>query len=270
MRRIVVTPAGREPYLRLLHKCLMSQRDDFDEWHLWMNTSVPEDVAYCQRLVLEHPEFIKAVQLPQELAPGASSISWFYRGCTDPDAMYMKVDDDVVWMEPGFVGAMFKDLIEMDTDKHFMLFPAIVNNAVISHIFQKNGALKYPQQVKYRCLDAVGWYSRDFAMELHKQFIRAISTGKTDAWKFEPRVLEDYPRVSINCIGWHGSEFAKFGGIVIMGDDEQWLSVVKPHELGKPNLLTGRHLCVHFAFYTQRPFENEADLLEAYEDLIRK
>ena len=44
MKLIVVTPAGREKYLRLLsHYVLKSS--DVHEWHLWDNCRLPEDLA---------------------------------------------------------------------------------------------------------------------------------------------------------------------------------------------------------------------------------
>ena len=50
LSRIIVTPAGRRQYLEILYGHLKAQKIDFDEWWLLVNTSVPDDVAYCEQL----------------------------------------------------------------------------------------------------------------------------------------------------------------------------------------------------------------------------
>jgi hypothetical protein len=61
----------------------------------------------------------------------------------------------------------------------------------------------------------------------------------------------------------------KFGGIV-PGDDEEWLSVIKPTELGVDNCINGDAIVVHFAFYTQRKQLDELNILNRYGTFIHK
>ena len=60
MKIIVVTPAGRERYLKILLKNLEKQKNDFDEWHLWENTRNKEDEKYIRNLEKEY-DWIKCI-----------------------------------------------------------------------------------------------------------------------------------------------------------------------------------------------------------------
>lgn len=37
MKRIIVTPAGRERYLEVLLNNMIKCKDEFNEWHLWID-----------------------------------------------------------------------------------------------------------------------------------------------------------------------------------------------------------------------------------------
>ena len=47
---VIVTPAGRKIYLEKLFSHLELQKNDFDEWHLWENTIVNDDLMYIKQL----------------------------------------------------------------------------------------------------------------------------------------------------------------------------------------------------------------------------
>ena len=160
MKRIVVTPAGRQSYLQLLYQHLASQKNYFDEWRLWLNTVHEPDIAFCRELAARH-SWIKPVELTVPHA-GGHSIHSFYKNCVDPSAAYLRIDDDVVWLEDDFVDKMFD--YRLRHPEFFLVFGNIVNNAVISHIYQRCGLVDYTYgNCLYDCLCAVGWASPDFA-----------------------------------------------------------------------------------------------------------
>ena len=82
-----------------------------------------------------------------------------------------------------------------------------------------------------------------------------MNFGEWILWANEP--------VSINCIGWKGSEFAEFGGVVPR-DEEVFLSHTKPAELGRRNSIYGGFVVVHFAFRPQRADARVESLLPEY------
>jgi hypothetical protein len=273
MKRIVVTPAGRRAYMDLLAANLEAQRAAFDEWHLWLNTADAADVAFCKELSAQK-DWVKTIELPNGIVPsgdGCSIHHFFPIDARDPDALYIRIDDDVVWLSNGFVGAMFDEVACMDRSKHFLMHSATVNNAVMSWLFQRRGLLPHSPRVGYTCMDDVGWRDAGFAVAVHDAFVTDLRRGEGGRWKFDRWVLLDNERVSINCIAWHGADFDAFGGRV-GADEEEWLSVQKPRELGKTNVVWGGAVCVHFAFFTQRGhMQNtgiEARLLGEYRSLI--
>ena len=113
------------------------------------------------------------------------------------------------------------------------------------------------------CLDPVTWGSPEFAEMLHRMFVEHARRGNVDHFKL-PDIPIAVNRFSINCISWFGREFAKFGGAVPYGIEEEWLSAIKPTLMGGYNQLCGSAVIAHFAFYTQRAHLETTDLLAAY------
>ena len=74
-------------------------------------------------------------------------------------------------------------------------------------------------------------------------------------------------RFSINCILWFGKDMKAFDGIV-PGDDEEFLSCIKPTELGKANCINGDALISHFAFGPQREILDKCTILEKYGEIL--
>jgi hypothetical protein len=271
MRRIIVTPAGRQPYLDLLYRHLRAQKNDFDEWHLWLNTNNENDLRYCRDLAAQN-SWIKTVD--SRIPPnGNAAIHSFFVDYVSPDCAYLRLDDDVIWLSPNFVADMFEYRIAHP--EYFLVYANIVNNAVISHIYQRSGVLPAPMAadktdaISYNVLDRVGWESSAFAHKLHKTFLASLEThAGIDRWRcFRSWLLYYAERVSINAISWLGADFAKFNGLVGI-DEETWLSHDYPVSANRHNIIIGRPVCVHFSFYTQRGHELQHDeLLAQYEKL---
>lgn len=266
--RVIVTPAGRRRYMKLLYMHLASQRDAFDVWQIWLNTTDQEDLAYLRGLARENPVWILARELtvPHN---GNLSINSFFPGASAPGTTYLRLDDDVVWLEPGFVETM---MTYRETYRDpFLIYGSIVNNAIVSYLFQHTGTIGTSiGKVKYECMDEVGWNNGKFAKSIHETFLKAINSNQLEPWHMHNKwLLADYERVSINCILWLGDDFAEFGGVIGADDEEQWLSVEKPRELGRPNEIAGGPgtLCAHFAFYNQRPTLDATSILASYEEL---
>jgi hypothetical protein len=261
-RRVVTTPAGRRRYLKLLASHLRAQKADFDEWRLWCNTGDAEDVRFMDELAACH-DWIKVVRVPGlDPARGNLNICRFFPACTDPGTAYLRLDDDIVWLEPGFVGKMF-EFRERERG-YFLVYANIINNAVIAHLHDRAGRVSSAAgRASYSCMCPVGWKSPEYAKDLHTAFLRSVESGDVDAWHFDRWELYAHERVSINAIAWLGGEFEAFGGEV--GDDEeQWLASDKPRELGKASCVYGGALCAHFAFCTQRDLLDTSGLLQRY------
>lgn len=260
---VIVTPAGRERYLRLLHEHLARQRADFDRWQLWLNTHVASDVQYIESLG-QTCDWIDVIR-PDEPVTSVDSnnIHQFFRFAREPETVYIRLDDDVVYLCPGFVKTL--SAFRRENPRPFLVFGNIINNAVVSHIHQRNMVFEYPNaKCGYGCMDNVGWKDPHLAHSLHDAFLKDLEKGSADDWKrsFRAWHLWDYERVSINCISWLGSDMPEH----VAKDEEKFLAVEHPKSIGRPNVILGAAVCAHFGFYTQRAHLDATDVLQRYSD----
>ena len=270
---IVVTPAGRRQYLEKLKRHLLKQKDDFHEWHLWFNVidesvrkpfdSDPKaDKEYIEKLAKEY-DWIKIIKLPLERTDGNyRNLFVFYHQCTDPNTVYIKLDDDIVWLEGGFIKEMKQ--FRMDNPEYFITYGNTVNNQCIDHVHQRIGALQSIDRFIDYNMKGWIWTTPSYAINVLKQFIKDRKEGSLNKWKFDRWVtrpnLGPQERVSINAISWIGNDHMK----KIPREDEAWLSCDGPRQMNpvKFNGICGKKLCVHFSFGPQRSEELEKILDE--------
>lgn len=259
-RIIVVTPAGRERYLRLLAAHVLTA-PEVDEWQLWVNTTVPSDVAFLQALAARFPK-VRLIPPPLHAPNGTATIGQFFRTAIDDDAIYVRMDDDLVWLEPGFFPRLLAE--RLAAPEPLLLFPLIINNAICSWLLKTQRLVDIQAPLKPHCLDPIGWQSSEFAIALHRWFLDRVRRGELQGLRFG-RVPTALCRVSINCIAWFGAVMAKGGGIFPEGvDEEEYVSVTLPFLLERTNCITGRAIAAHFAFYPQREALDASDLLAQY------
>jgi hypothetical protein len=262
---IVVTPAGRREYLEILAKHLESQKTDFDEWHLWKNTKNSDDIKWMETYCDNH-DWAKIID-PDGSNPskGSFNIHVFFSTTTDPNTIYIRLDDDVVWLDKQFIRNLYQARI--DNPDYFLVYPNIINNAVITHIHQRTGAFDFTNEfVDYACTGNA-WHNPYIAKELHTQFIASLSRGDITKWRksFSRWITFCHERISINSFAYFGSVMAQ---VTVGHDEEQYLSCDYPREHKIYNLVVGSPICVHYAFYTQRSYLNESpSILDAYRTL---
>jgi hypothetical protein len=264
-RRIsIVIPAGRQRYMELLIPQLLREQG-WDELQIWVNTTVRGDLDYLEQL-LSLDQRIRLVRLPGGLVPdGWNTIHHFFVNCVEPDTVYIRVDDDIVYIEPGAIEGLAR--FRISHENPFLVFPVIINNAIITHVLQVLGRIKLSKYVRAQCMDPVGWKNPQVAERIHRIFLDALKDDQIARFKFPSRLIA-LSRMSINCISWLGSEFAKFGGILGSPDEEEWLSVIRPTQLGRVNAIYGGSIMAHFAFYTQRDHLDKTDILERYRAVV--
>lgn len=267
---VVFTPAGRRKYLEVLLPYIFRDRALIDEYHFWLNTNNEEDATFCREVAEASGGFIKVVEADKSIpvidGMYGYSIYRFYKDCVEPDTVYVRLDDDIVFVERGAIRKLVN--FRIVNPGYFLVFANIINNAICGHIHQRMGMLpaKDGKLVGYDCLDPVGWSDPDFAEHTHRCFLDAYNTKHLDGYKFNRWELYMLERFSIGCFAFLGSEFAEFAGQV-GEDEEQWLSQVKPGAIGRANAICGESLVSHFAFYTQRDHLETTDILEQYRQI---
>lgn len=261
MRIIAVTPAGRRAYLELLAHYLLAD-DSIDEWQLWDNCRTEEDRAFLAVLAARHPK-IRIVT--GEGAGGHNSgINQFYRHCAVAEDFFIKLDDDIVWLPPGFGGALAARALA-EKGRYSWWSPIVVNNAICSWLMKVTGRLETRAWIAALADDATGWRNPDFAEALHAAFLDAAATGRLERFA-TPDAEVSLGRYSINCIGFFGDDVVRLGdrfcppGV----DDEDWISAALPALTHRPGRVVGSLLACHFAFRTQEDHLLRTELLNRY------
>lgn len=260
---VVNTAAGRRRYMQYLVPPILDA-EIVDRYDIWINTHDMMDIEFFKELGMKYPK-VNLVWQPDGVVDGISTINAFYRFCCDEDTIYMKIDDDVIWFEPCLFEKMVK--FRIDNPDYFLVSPLVINNALSTYLLQIHGKIKldryYMSQCAERTLCLDGW----FAADLHDWFIENyLKTGTYDKLYVGKHPM-GMTRFSINCILWFGRDMAGFNGKV-PGDDEEFLSCIKPTLLGKCNCFNGDAIISHFAFGLQREGLDKSGILNRYGETL--
>jgi hypothetical protein len=263
METIITCPAGRRRYLRILVRYIdeLYRRDLIHGLHLWVNTDVPEDVRFIEGLARER-RWVELIYRPR--AAEGFGVGPYFDYCTSPDTLYVRVDDDVVFLDVD----RFADFVAFRVrhPEYFLVYANTINNVLCSHIHQRMGMVGDEcGVVAWDPFDDVGWQSGAFAEWSHTCFLQAYHDQALQGYRFPERRMQLGERLSTHVISWLGSEFAEFSGIVDAVDDEHWLSCVRPAIAGKPNAIFGDFLASHFAYGPQRDHMDNTAILEEYD-----
>lgn len=280
-RVIAWTPYGRVRTYSILIKYLQRdvQRGLIDEVWAYMNTDPvgqEADIAYAHELAerfdwfhLKHrPEGIDLGNLPKQRYTGLA-----YREMTDRDTVYVRLDDDVIYLHDDAIENLVRARLDMPAP--VAVFPIIFNNAICSHFLQ--ACQKVPMewgQVGLYCMDPVGWASGPFAVKLHELLLDHIERDQVeDLYLYQDFPIQPGTQFSVSCFASLGSMYADLPhgpGILVPDEEESFHTVHQPLATGAPNILRGNAIVSHWSFFTQHPFLNNTDLLDRYRDLADK
>jgi len=252
--------------MEVLIPYILKEKSFIDEYRIWVNTRNSDDIQYFYSLKEKYPDFI-TLDFSADIDPKKGegwAIHNFYKNAIDKETIYIRLDDDIVWLENNFIKNIY--YFRKQNPQYFLVYGNIVNNAIIDHIHQRFGCLEMDLKIGYSCLDSIGWENPQVAEFKHRAFLNSLRLGTADNYKFRKWVLHHYERVSINAISWFGLEFAKFDGAVGL-DEEKWLAVDKPQEINFFNAICGSAMCSHFAFFTQRQHMDSTNILNEYKNL---
>jgi hypothetical protein len=248
---VAVTPAGRRKYMEVLAPYIFRDRHIFDQWMIWVNTGRDTDIAYLEGLQQAHPGFVRLIRYKEPITVPAPQ-PWFFRHACEKGTIYVKFDDDICWVDSNAVEELVK--FRQDNPKPLVVLANTINNGYCAYIHSKRGAQdffiggEYPR-IAPDCYNDV-WRNPVFGEYVHKTFLNDLLAGETQKYLFESWPLAAFERFAINCIAWYGEDVnGEMGG---MKDEELWLTVNRPRDAGRPNLICGSSLVSHFAFHKQR------------------
>lgn len=261
-RVVVNTAAGRRRYMQYLIPYIVSC-GIVDRYDIWINTHNGADIEFFRRIAGRFP-IVNLVWQPDGVVNGNKSINAFYKACVEPDTIYFKLDDDIVWMEPELIEKMVR--FRVDNPQYFLVSPLVINNSLSTYLFEVEGRIKLDDYYNSYASHPVLWRSGIFAQELHSWFIQNYL--KKNRWEDLHLGKKEMgmTRFSINAILWFGDEMCRFAGMV-PGDDEEFMSCIYPTQRGMSNAWNGDAVVAHFAFFTQREELDRNGILEQYGEI---
>lgn len=303
---VVCSPVGRKASMKCLFKEILKHKDIIDEYHLWVNTDVDEDLIYINEFAQKNADFVQLKYGCEELDPNqmgkAHNVKRFYNYCIEPDTFYFKVDDDIIFLENNIFEVLSQ--YKIDNPEIFLVYPMIINNYWCTHFLRKYDAIDVPEcpvcdgswykdfentrEAMKNCpgtmsdnldepkprdyipedriMSPLYWYDPQFAYQILNNTYEYIVEDKLSLLD-TPNIDLDYEPVSINFVMWSGEDFAKFDGNVKSVDDEPWLAMFYPLKFDLKNVIIGNTRAVHYAYWPQRNYLDRTDILSKYEKL---
>lgn len=256
---VVNTAAGRRRYMQYLIPYIVSC-PIVDRYDIWINTHNGADIEFFKRVAAKYP-VVNLVWQPDGIVNGNKSINAFYKQCVEPQTIYFKLDDDIVWMEPDAIEKMVE--FRIANPDYFLVSPLVINNSLSTYLLQTEGKIKLREYCNADSSHSILWRSGRFAADLHDWFLtNYLIPGQWEKLHIGRKPMA-MTRFSINSILWFGDEMKRFGGIV-PGDDEEFMSCIYPTKRGMANAWNGDAITAHFAFFTQREELDRMGILERY------
>lgn len=235
--------------MRVLFPHLLVQ-NGIDEFEIWENTNNSKDIEFMHDFAQTHSSRFSVQPLPCGGVEGSGSIRHFMRFCCDPNVLYVRIDDDICWMEPDCLEKLVK--YRLDNPEHFLVYANIVNNNICSYLHQSLGAMsRKSASLVYEssCPDAMS--NPETACEAHDCFRTHYENNTLDAYKFNQWIDWRYTRICINLISWFGKSMYQDGRDFENKNEELEMSVRLPQTQGMTNAVCGNALAVHYSYGTQ-------------------
>lgn len=268
MKVILTIAAGRRLSMSGLIPQLLAQ-EGWDELHVWVNTKEQDDLHFLRALPGLDPriklKYLKAKTLQQiedeyviESQKAGNIGDWWPANCTDPDAIYVRFDDDIVFVEQGTVKALVEARLKYPDP--YLIFPVIINNAVLAHYLEQAGKLKHPQGKSYTpyVFDPLIW-SPNMCFDIHNQFIDQVNQHGVEHFHISDIDLPPQ-HISINCMVYFGKDIAEWGGEFGLNGEEGFITCQVPYWNKRNLMILGSKVVCHMAFHTQRGhWESQAE-----------
>lgn len=279
-KRVVAwIPYGRERTVSILIEYLRRdvERGIVDEVWLCLNTDPGQvdDLRYAYGLARRYP-FVRVKDRPSgmpRLHPKQRNTGYFYRYMLDVDTVYVRCDDDIVYVHEDAVARLARH--KLQTPESVCSFALIWNNSIVSWFLQQAGII--PNSMGHvggpYCMDSVGWASGDFAVKMHRLLLEHIDAGTVE----HVFLYQDFPlrigmQFSVSCFASLGSRYASLStpGVLEPDEEESWHTVHEPRRIDQPNMVVGNALVSHYTFFPQQREVFGTDILDRYRHLAKE
>jgi hypothetical protein len=288
-KRVVAwTPFGRLRTVSVLVEYLRREheRGIVDEYWMFLNTDPDqvEDLRYAYELEARYT-WVRLLERPDGLprrTPKQRNTTYAYRYMTDRDTVYIRLDDDIIYLHEDAIARLAKAKLEMRPTLccHAMMW----NNAITSWFLQQAGVIPFEfdtggrQMVRMEvgapyCMDAVGWASGDFAVAIHELLLDWVEAGEPErAFLYQDMPLQLGQQFSVSAFASLGEDYANLPrpGVLEPDEEEHWHTVHQPKVIGSPNIIVGNAVVSHYTFAPQRRAVLATNILDRYRALAGK
>jgi hypothetical protein len=277
-RVVVVCPAGRRHVAEIMRRYVERARPVVDEFHWWLNTDNPEDLEYFHGLARAAPDFYCTIAVEGRIwfKRRHMTIGRFFRFAIDPRTIYVRIDDDMVWIEEHAIAALLDHRLSYPTA--YLVYGNIVNSSRFMHLHQKQGAFDPGFPISYNINDPTNRQSVPAALAAHRALLHtleAIEAGGDrntllEPWtRFGRHVFGPGEHNDVNMICWFGGDFATWNGICPWNiHEEQWICLRMPARQARLHEACGAALCAHYASVPQwAGLDTHPEILERYQRL---
>lgn len=259
---VLIVPVGRARTLRLLLPHLLAARAHYDYCELWMNACWDvDDITYIRDQVRKHAgTFVLKDDGGSE--PDKQQFKHYgryYKTLGADDTIYVKLDDDVIWMSPDAI----QKLVE---ERRRLTHPLIivgntVNNAFCNFQHQRKGV--YSPEWTLEGFRAKHNYDGEFAEFAHQTLMRHIRKDSTYVYQFEScaRAHERIPN----------HVYAFFGRDISWSLDDEAHIGEGLSDTDRPVWIQGDGgLFAHFAYGEQWGYMDSTETLREYRALAKE
>ena len=276
----VVTPAGRRKYLSFFKKFIYRKIEEglIDSWDLWSNTINPDDLKYLASMEAENDK-VKIYRIDEPITPtwesyNALQTHKFFQFAHDDNTIYIRLDDDIVWVEDGALEKICQARI--DHPDAFAIYPNIINSTMCTSWHQEIGALSEeagivkkedPKDLDYAYLDAFNYTDSGLIQLIHDTFRKRYEEGTLSAYYLPSKSFDDYKHFSICSIAWWGKDKVSPSEL-----EEPQMAYELAEFYKRPVWFSGDSLLLHSAYHTQRDYlevEKKGEYLEFYKSIVK-
>lgn len=274
------TPFGREETVSILFRYLRREHERglIDEYWLYLNTDDHQtsDLAYAYKLARQNRDWVRVIERPvglPRLQPKQRNTGYAYRYMADPDALFFRFDDDIIYVHEDAVENLCNAKVNLPGT--LACFALMWNNAITSWFAQKLDIipLDYGQVASPFCMDPVGWGDGDFAVKIHNLLLGWLEEGTPEkAYFYQNYPLAPRQQFSVSCHVIDGADFMTLPtpGVLDYPEEEHWITVHRPPIVGKDNVIVGDALVSHYTFYPQGKTVRATNILDRYRKISEK
>lgn len=274
--------AGRKRTMEVLLPQIKSKY--IDEIIIAKNTKNPYDLKYINSLANQF-EKIKYIELPPNKIGNFTGWSYLYNFMMDEDTVYIKLDDDIVYLSDDF----FENLLayRFEHPEYICAFPVIVNNSYTSAL--RKGSLLNKENGNKSLSEkmTLHFFNGRYAIDEHNRFLANpnsnewklgdVEFGKEIVSRQQPSAysrkngfaLLPRPQICAVCFFGKVMKIVNIAKDVEHLNDEEYLTYYVFDKLRKAkNGMTSKAICAHYSFSQQKAEVDKTDILSRYKKLM--